>query len=280
MATPEFTTIGYSDGYAGQARYWRPRGTPRGAVLYLHGIQSHGGWFEGSACYLADQGLHVLLPDRRGSGRNEAERGHARSAGRLLQDVVETMAWLKGRTGMRSVTLVGVSWGGKLALGAALRQAEDVDRVALVAPGLFPLVDLPATRKAAVAAAALFAPRRRFTIPLNEPEMFTDNPLRQAYIRDDPLRLREATARFLFASRMLDVQVQREARSQAWPFAVTLLLAGKERIVDNERTRQFARGLRCRQMKIIEHRQATHTLEFEAQPQAYYEDLVTAVTSG
>ena len=115
------------------------------------------------------------------------------------------------------------------------------------------------------------------TIPLNEPELFTDNPLRQAYIRDDPLRLREATARFLFASRMLDVQVQREARSQAWPFAVTLLLAGKERIVDNERTRQFARGLRCRQMKIIEHRQATHTLEFEAEPQAYYEDLVAAV---
>ena len=68
-------------------------------MLYLHGIQSHGGWFEGSACYLAEKGLHVLLPDRRGSGLNEAERGHARSAGRLLQDVVETMAWLKGKTG-------------------------------------------------------------------------------------------------------------------------------------------------------------------------------------
>jgi alpha-beta hydrolase superfamily lysophospholipase len=187
------------------------------------------------------------------------------------------MAWLKGKTGVGLVSLVGVSWGGKLAIGGAFRQAEDIQNAVLVAPGLFPLVDLPAGRKVAVAMAALFAPKRPFAIPLNEPELFTDNPLRQAYIRDDPLRLRQATARFLFASRMLDVQVRREAGWRTWPFAVTFLLAGKERIVDNERTKRFARGLRCRQMKIVEHGQATHTLEFEAEPTAYYEDLVAAV---
>lgn len=164
-----------------------------------------------------------------------------------------------------------------MALASALRQAEDVDRVVLVAPGLFPLVDLPAARKAAVGLAALLAPRLPFEIPLNEPELFTDNPLRQAYIRDDPLRLRRATARFLLASRMLDVQVRREAMARAWPFAVTLLLAGKERIVDNERTKRFARALRCRQMRIVEHPEAAHTLEFEAQPQKYYDDLAAAM---
>lgn len=277
MSEPDFTTINYSDAYVGQARYWRPPGSARGAILYLHGIQSHGGWFEGSACRLAEAGLHVLLPDRRGGGLNEVDRGHARTASRLLLDVVEAMAWLKGKAGIGSVTLVGVSWGGKLAAAAAFRQAEDIDRLVLVAPGLFPQVDLPIGQKVSVAVAALLQPRQPFQVPLDEPELFTDNPLRQAYIRDDPLRLRQATARFLFASRMLDLQVRGEAGRRVWPFAVTFLLAGKERIVDNERTKRFARSLRCRQVKIIEHSEAAHTLEFEPDPKAYYDDLVEAV---
>ncbi len=279
MGKPDFITIGYSDGYTGLARYWPPQGQVRGAVLYLHGIQSHGGWFEASACRLAQAGLHVLQPDRRGSGLNERDRGHARSSGRLLSDVIEATAWLKGKAGNRKVSLVGVSWGGKLALAAGMRQNGDIDRLVLVAPGLFPQVDLPIGQKISVAWSALLRPRRAFLVPLNEPELFTDNPLRQTYIRDDPLRLRHATARFLLASRMLDIMIQREAGQQAWPFAVTFLLAGKERIVDNDQTKRFARRLRCRQMRIIEHSQAAHTLEFEPDPKAYFDDLVAATTT-
>jgi alpha-beta hydrolase superfamily lysophospholipase len=147
-----------------------------------------------------------------------------------------------------------------------------------VAPGLFPQVDLPAGEKVRVGVAALVRPGRPFAIPLNEPELFTDNPMRQKYIREDPLRLRSATARFLFSSRILDIRVRRQAVRRRWPFAVTFLLAGRERIVDNERTRRFARSLRCRQVRIVEHRRAAHTLEFEPEPEAYRRDLVEAVS--
>ncbi len=190
---------------------------------------------------------------------------------------LETTAWLKGKTVWGKVSLVGVSWGGKLAAAAALRQPEDVRSVVLVAPGLFPLIDLPVRQKLVVAAAALLRPARPFSIPLNEPDLFTDNPLRQAFIRDDPLRLQQVTARFLVASRMLDAEVARLARQRDWPMPVTFLLAGKERIVDNECTRRFARSLRCRHLRVIEYPEASHTLEFEADPRKYYEDLAAAV---
>ncbi len=279
MSEVELLTIDYDDGYTGYARYWRPRGAARGAVLYLHGIQSHGEWFEDSAAQLAEAGFHVLLPDRRGSGRNDRERGHARSAGGLLRDVAVAVDWLQTCTGMPTVHLVGVSWGGKLALAAAMRQPERFGNVVLVAPGLFPQVDLPAGEKVKVGLAALFQPQRRFPIPLNEPELFTDNPVRQKYIRDDPLRLREATARFLLASRVLDIRISRTAGRRTWPFAVTLLLAQKERIVDNEHTRRFAESLACRQVRIVEHPAAAHTLEFEPEPQGYWRNLVAAVSA-
>jgi len=277
MNEPQAITITYNDGYAAHARTWQPSEPPAAAVLYLHGIQSHGGWFERSGAALAEAGCCVLMPDRRGSGRNEKDRGHAGSARRLLQDVAEGIEWLKDRTSVQRVSLVGISWGGKLALAAAMTRPARIENVALVAPGLFPQVDLRPIDKFSVAVCALLRPKRCFAIPLNEPDRFTDNPEKQRFIRDDPLRLRQATARFFWASHVLDGMIRREAQRRVWPFAITFILAGRERIIENERTRQFARHLRCRSLKVVEHRQASHTLEFEPDPSEYFKDLIAAV---
>ena len=52
---PEFEelSIPLPDDYGAYARYW-PASDPAGAVLYLHGIQSHCGWYEESARRSAD----------------------------------------------------------------------------------------------------------------------------------------------------------------------------------------------------------------------------------
>ena len=57
-------------------------------------------------------------------------------------------------------------------------------------------------------AARLFRPRKRFAIPLNDPELFTLSPHWQQFLRDDPLRLHQATARLLIESvpKLNDVQ--------------------------------------------------------------------------
>jgi hypothetical protein len=53
--------------------------------------------------------------------------------------------------------------------------------------------------------ARLVSPRRHFAIPLNDPELFTGNPIFQRFIRDDPLALRTGTARLLVESARMDV---------------------------------------------------------------------------
>ena len=111
MVPFESLRIRFSDQYEAYARWWQPV-RPRGAVLYLHGIQSHGLWFEASARRLAEAGFAVLLPDRRGSGRNDADRGHLPSAKRLLADLADCLNEIHVRTGFTRAHLVGVSWGG------------------------------------------------------------------------------------------------------------------------------------------------------------------------
>ena len=85
MSDFEELRVRLPDGYEAYARYWG-HDRPRGAVLYHHGIQSHCGWYQASAARLVESGYAVLQADRRGSGRNEADRGHAESADQLIGD--------------------------------------------------------------------------------------------------------------------------------------------------------------------------------------------------
>ncbi len=261
--------------YPGFARLWLPD-KPKRAALYIHGIQSHGEWFEASAERLAEEGCAVLLPDRRGSGRNEIDRGHAVSPRQLVDDLRVGLMALSARTGIGKVTVVAVSWGGKLALALARRVPAQLERLVLVAPGLFPQVDISLGKKLAVVSRAIRRSSKRFDVPLDAPELFTGNPDRIAYIRDDPLGVHQVTGQFLVTSRRLDWEVRRYGRR---PPAIPLrvFLAGRDRIIDNEQTRRFVRGLKLEDRALIEHPDAFHTLEFEPDPNAYLRDLVEVV---
>ncbi|MCZ6653770.1 MAG: alpha/beta fold hydrolase, partial [Planctomycetota bacterium] len=134
------------DGYSAYARYWPVR-EPAGAVLYLHGIQSHCGWYEESARRLQQAGLAVLQPDRRGSGRNQADRGHAESQEQLIDDGLACGRQLLELTGLKQYHLIGISWGGKLACAMAVAEPGLVRSLSLVCPGLFPRVDVSGAEK-------------------------------------------------------------------------------------------------------------------------------------
>lgn len=268
----EALQLRHSDQYEAYARWWQP-GSARGAVLYLHGIQSHGLWFEASAERLAEAGFAVLLPDRRGSGRNEVDRGHLPSARRLLTDLADCLSEIRVRTGFSRIHVVGVSWGGKLALALFRDCPARVASLTLVAPGLFPKVDIPLFRKVRVAWSVATHSRALFEIPLQDPEMFTANPRRLEFIRGDDLSLRHVTGDFLNASRRLDRQALSVAgRPERCP--LRLFLAEHDRIIDNHKTREFVRGLGWPGRDIVEYQGAHHTLEFEPDPEPFFSDLV------
>ncbi|MCK6455925.1 MAG: lysophospholipase [Phycisphaerae bacterium] len=263
VPTPAIERIRHSDGYEAAVRWWLPPNR-RGAVLYLHGIQSHGGWYEHGGTELAARGYAVLMPDRRGSGLNDVDRGHAESCDRLLADGRELIDALRARAGSRRVHLVGVSWGGKWSVALATTTPDAVASMTLVAPGLFPRLDLPLANKFRIAWSLIAEPTRPVAIPLNDPSMFTRNPARLAELQRDALRLFDVTAAFLLASRRMDRYVAQFARMHPAP-PTQFLLAGRDVIIDNTRTQSYAAALRS-PTRIIEFPDASHTLEFESDP--------------
>jgi alpha-beta hydrolase superfamily lysophospholipase len=249
-----------SDGYAFYTRFYAAVGEPRGRLVFVHGIRSHGGWYTRSCAAFAAAGFDVHFLDRRGAGLNTAHRGEAPAFRRLLDDVAEYVQHLRAERAWLPVVLAGISWGGKLAVGLPYRRPGLIDGMVLLCPGLVPKVAPPLAGRARIAIARVFRPWKFFPVPLNEPELFTADPGWRDYIAREPHGLRAATAQFLFSSFSLDIYLRRAAKRVHVP---TLLVLGEhDRIIDNAQTRLYA-GRFGTPVEILDYPGAHHTLEFE-----------------
>lgn len=261
LTPPQFREWRMSDDYVIHGRWWGGAPASQVAVIYLHGIQSHGGWYQRSASLIASLGFPVLLPDRRGSGLNQPQRGDAPSMQRWLDDVDELAAWVATKTGVRRIALAGVSWGGKAACGWALQRPERCIGLALIAPGIFPRVDIGVSERLRVGWALISNPEASFEIPLQDPRLFTANSAAQAWIAQDRLKLTHVTGRFLYESRRLDRLLIRAGKG-VLPMPVWLALAQEDRIIRNDATRRWLARVAPRPL-VTEFTNAYHTLEFE-----------------
>lgn len=268
-----------SDGYPLHYRHWSAAATcPRAQIVALHGIQSHSGWYTYSSRLLAQAGYEVFFLDRRGSGLNRRDRGHALHAERLVNDVVQFLSYLNHTTltrrgAMLPKILMGVSWGGKLAAVTALKHPQLFQGVALLYPGLFSKVQprwLDLWKMHWIE--AIGWGRGRVPIPLNDPTLFTDQPEWQEFIRRDELALHTVTVSFLLANAQLTQFLQQTTATFSVPSL--LMLAGRDDIIENATTRACYQRIAGGPGMILEYPHARHTLEFEAQRDAFIDDLL------
>jgi alpha-beta hydrolase superfamily lysophospholipase len=274
LTEPLVETQSASDGYAIHVAVWPVSGALplRGRIVVIHGVQSHSGWYHRLGRTLAEAGYEAHFPDRRGSGANRADRGHAPSAWRLIADLAERLQALRDRDPARPLALAGISWGGKVVVIAAAAHPELVDGLALICPGLQPRVGVPFGERLQITWAYLTNRYKTFPIPLSDPELFTANPEGQRFIAADRFALHAGTAGLLASSTFIDIRLRRARRHVHQP--ILLMLAGKDRIVDNARTRAVVSAMASTDKTMIEYPEAHHTLEFEPDPARYACDLI------
>ena len=251
-----------SDGAAlGYVRY--DKAGAKTALVYLHGIESHSGWFAKAATLLRDRGYAVYCLDRRGSGINRENRGfvsgHVDSYKTLLDDIRAFIQPLRSR--YDSVFLLGVSWGGKLALGYGLTHPEEIRGLVLITPGIRALVDVSLFTKLKILLFSRTQPLEPFPIPITT-DMFTTTPQNSQFIQRDPLRLRYATAGFFFESHRFDGYIDSRISNLRLP--VQLFLAGKDTIIDNEGVRRVVEKGAQDKLEIVTYQDQTHSIQLDA----------------
>jgi alpha-beta hydrolase superfamily lysophospholipase len=221
------------------ARRW-PGGGDAAAVL-VHGLESHSEWFETVGPRLAAAGVTALAYDRRGWGRSAGRPGHLAHPDAAVAELAAVTASLA--RSHRAVHVIGLSWGGLLALYAATRRPALFASVTALVPALFIRRPLPFAQRARVVVGALTRLPLLVTLPLSV-EDFTRDPAAQAFIRSDERRRTAVTPAFCLATLEMQAAVRAQARQLARQ--AQILLAAEDALIANDPTRAFgeAAGIR------------------------------------
>ena len=126
MAAEEatFTSAGGVDIFY---RVWQPDGAPRAAVVFCHGVNSHGGQYFWAAEQLVGAGYAVFALDLRGRGRSQGERFYVEDVADYVADVAGTIAIAKARHPGLKLFLLGHSAGGVTSATYVLDHQAEID---------------------------------------------------------------------------------------------------------------------------------------------------------
>lgn len=261
------------DGLALALHRWIPH-QPTAAVVYVHGIQSHGGWMFETGPHLASRGVAVHVLDRRGSGASEGPPGNSEHDA-WIADYVSALEAVRCVHPGVPLTLIGQSFGGSLAAAVGATAPHAYDAIALVAPALNQI------RGGRVAPPGAPSPplpdlvdHTLVPIPL-EDRQYTRDPRYLAFMRDDPRMLR-AIGRNHRRAQLALTATYMSASDSFRDKPAALFLPRVDEIIDLSLARE-AFGFLAPHGVIIELPSEDHYLEFSPARTTFLELLLAFV---
>ncbi|HEY8291664.1 MAG TPA: enolase C-terminal domain-like protein, partial [Thermomicrobiales bacterium] len=197
-------------------------------------------------------------------------RGYFGSRAQLLDDLRSFIALSEREHPGTPLFLIGNCWGAKPAVAFALQEQHALAGMVLLCPGIITKPDLPLREKLRVVRNRLLASQRRIRVPLTD-EMYTNSPAYLAFIREDPLALREVTAQFLIDAFLWDRSLPRQHDVYA---PLLVMQAGGDPIVDIPATRRWFDRLKSPDKSYREYPDFGHTLDFEPERQRVWDSLI------
>jgi alpha-beta hydrolase superfamily lysophospholipase len=170
-------------------------GEPRGGIAIVHDAGDHGGRYLAAAARLAEAGWAVALPDLRGHGRSEGERGHSAGPAEIARDLRAVEEHVAYRLPDAPRYLVGQGLGALHVVTHALRAPEPPAGLVLLAPLLAPRFQAPAGRKGLL---KLFSRPRALSTGFSAEHMASDTAEQNAWSADELVHdsISEQAARF------------------------------------------------------------------------------------
>lgn len=270
-------TLARPDGVALFYRYWTQPNAEAPALILVHGLGAHTGWFVDMGSALNERGLAVYAVDLRGFGRSGGPRGHVRRGGVLVDDCAAFVAEVRRRQPGARVYLLGHSMGAILAtyVAALDARANTLSGLILLNPwvqqtkGASP----PLSTTVRIVLGGLM---RSDKVPESnagsESRTMTGNPEARNMLDSDSYWVRGRSASFLFqVGGLLRAGVRRQARQVRAPSLV--IQCGGDQVVEHGASRRLydALGVTDKTWKVVPG--MMHDAEFEVD-RAPLDDLI------
>jgi acylglycerol lipase len=157
---------------------------PSEVAVLSHGLAEHCGRYRELVGWLVARGAAVYAHDHRGHGRSSGARADIESFRWVVDDLLAQLRRARHRHPGRRLTLVGHSFGGAVALAAALEHPGLLERLVLSAPAIGVDPELPRLRVLLGKVLARVAPRAGL-LKLDATAVSSDQAVVAAYAGDD-----------------------------------------------------------------------------------------------
>jgi len=242
-----------------------PAGGDSPCAIYLHGLESHMGWFFNLAEFLNLKNINVYAFDRRGSGLNK-DSSRNFSSRYISSDLKIFIDLVKKEHPKSRIFLIGLCLGGKIAVDFFSYYKNCLDGLVLISPSLRSRLKFSLPDKLSI----LFKPNSMLKIPI-EDTMFTSNERYLKYIGNDSLRLRYIPARHLLEITKMEWHLKKASGNIRLP--VLLMLAGIDEIIDTDGVRKWYEKLPSSDKTLKFYKGYHHLLTFEEDAAEVMEDI-------
>jgi alpha-beta hydrolase superfamily lysophospholipase len=223
-------TLTTHDGLSLHVGHFLPRGTPRLALVAIHGFTTYSGPYGAFFLRLAEAGIAVTCFDCRGHGRSTGRRGFVARFGDFHSDLALVAEAARKNHPSLPWALLGHSHGGTIAADAVLSKHVTPDRLVLAAPWLGLVMKVPAWKEAMSGVMSRLWP----TLALDNGIKVEDasrNPLVIDNFFKDPNIHHVAAARWYTEVLATQARIRENAAQLGVP--TLLLSAGEDRVVAN-----------------------------------------------
>jgi alpha-beta hydrolase superfamily lysophospholipase len=252
-----------------QYRFWSSGTVSNLVIVYVHGIEGHGLWFDRAAAQLSQRGINIYAADRAGAGLNKKSFVTSKI---LLSDLDAFLSNIRSQHPDSDIYLLGNCWGGTLSILYAVQNLPSaVTGLILSCPAIKTLCDVDWLTKLSIGWSYLCNSKKEFPFPLT-PEMFTENPDYLEFINNDKLRTTHANARFLIET--VTMQYLARQASSKLDLPVLMLQAGRDAIVDSKAVTKWFEQLKNPSNKYHFFETASHSLDFEPDISGFIDAII------
>ena len=232
---------GWTKSADGNRLFWRrhtPDGSPRAALLIVHGLAEHSGRYLHVLDSFANAGFDCWAHDYRCHGQSPGLRVHVQHFDEFLTDLDAVRGLVSKARPDLPLFLIGHSQGGLIVLREALAHPQGLEGIVVSSPflGMHPTAAPSAPLHMVANIVSTFAPKLMFSKVAEPSALSRDPKVPEAYIAD-PLVSTTVSARW-FTS-VLRAHADTQARAPTLSVPALVMQSGEDRLTDPAATRSW-----------------------------------------